>query len=175
MCVRVLQQEGIATPQGMFGSCHDGEVAAAGRSAHILHTDAGTSWSEVLMSPDGAGSSDRNKLAEAEAKNRRLVIELAQRQRDIDKHPQEIRELQTAKHREKTCGFASIKTAIGRATMGFAFRTVAGWAAMGFAAWFIWTMFRGPQTMQESRSFAADPWQPPSDPRPGGLTACTRG
>ena len=148
-----LDRDKLVKMLGMLGSRHDGEVAAAGRSAHTLLKDAGTTWSEVLTSADGAGPSDRNKLAEAEAKNRHLVIELAQRQLDIDiliaKHQQEIRELQGAKHREKTRGFASIKTAIGWATMGFALRTVAGWAAMGFAAWFIGTMIWGTQRAQE--------------------------
>jgi hypothetical protein len=150
-----LDRDKLAKMLGMLGSRHDGEVAAAGRSACTLLEDAGTTWSEVLTSPDGAGPSDRDKLAEAEAENRRLVIELTQRQLDIDnliaEHQQEIRELQRGKHREKTRGFASIKTAIGWATMGFALRTVAGWAAMGFAAWFIWTMIWGTQTTQEIR------------------------
>ncbi len=148
-----LDRDKLVKMLGMLGSCHDGEVAAAGRSAHTLLKDAGTTWSEVLTPPDGASPSDRNKLAEAEAENRRLVIELAQRQLDIDnliaEHQQEIRELQGAKHREKTRGLASIKTAIGWATMGFALRTVAGWAAMGFAAWFIGTMIWATQRTQE--------------------------
>jgi hypothetical protein len=148
-----LDRDKLAKMLGMLGSRHDGEVAAAGRSARTLLEDAGTTWSEVLTSPDGAGPSERNKLAEAEAENRRLIVELAQRQLDIDnliaKHQQEIRELQGAKHREKTRGFASMKTAIGWATMGFALRTVAGWAAMGFAAWFIGTMIWGTQRTQE--------------------------
>jgi hypothetical protein len=148
-----LDRDKIVKMLGMLGSRHDGEVAAAGRSAHALLMDAGTTWSEVLKSPDGAGASDRNKLAEAQGENRRLVIELAQRQLDIDnliaKHQQETRELQGAKHREKTRRFASIKTAFGWATMGFTLRTVAGWAAMGFAAWFIATMIWGTQRTQE--------------------------
>jgi hypothetical protein len=161
-----LDRDKLAKMLGMLGSRHDGEVAAAGRSARTLLEDAGTTWSEVLTSPDGAGPSERNKLAEAEAENRRLIVELAQRQLDIDnliaKHQQEIRELQGAKHREKTRGFASMKTAIGWATMGFALRTVAGWAALGFAlrtvagwaalgfaAWFIGTMIWGTQRTQE--------------------------
>jgi hypothetical protein len=146
-----LDRDKLAKMLGMLGSRHDGEVAAAGRSARTLLEDA--TWSEVLTSPDGAGASERNKLAEAEAENRRLIVELAQRQLDIDnliaKHQQEIRELQGAKHREKTRGFASMKTAIGWATMGFALRTVAGWAALGFAAWFIGTMIWGTQRTQE--------------------------
>ena len=103
-----LDRDKLVKMLGMLGSCHDGEVAAAGRSAHTLLKDAGTTWSEVLTPPDGASPSDRNKLAEAEAENRRLVIELAQRQLDIDnliaEHQQEIRELQGAKHRKKLAG-----------------------------------------------------------------------
>jgi hypothetical protein len=148
-----LDRDRLAKTLGMLGSRHDGEVAAAGRAAHILVRDAGVTWTQVLSPTDGAVSFDRDKLAEAEAENRRLVIEIAQRQLDIDnliaKHQQEIRELQGAKHREKTRGFASMKTAIGWATMGFALRTVAGWAAMGFAAWFIGTMIWGTQRTQE--------------------------
>src|SRR4029077_1648909 len=67
----------------------------------------------------------------------------------IAEHQREIRELQGPKHRVKTRGFASIKTAIGWATMGFALRTVAGWSAMGFAAWFLATMIWGSQRTQE--------------------------
>jgi hypothetical protein len=85
---------------------------------------------------------DRNKLAAAEAENRRLVTELAQRQLDIDdlvaRHQQEIRELQGAKRREKTRGFASIKTVIG-------------WAAMGLTVWFMATMIWGAHGTQEIR------------------------
>ena len=100
-----LDRDKLVKMLGMLGSCHDGEVAAAGRSAHTLLKDAGTTWSEVLTPPDGASPSDRNKLAEAEAENRRLVIELAQRQLDIDnliaEHQQEIRELQGAQEPRK--------------------------------------------------------------------------
>ena len=136
----VLDRDKLARMLGMLGSRHDGEVAAAGRSAHTLLKDAGTTWTEMLAPPDGADPFARNKLAEAEAENRRLVIELAHRQLDIDnligKHRQEIRELQGAMHREKTRGFASIKTVIG-------------WAAMGLAVWFIGAMIWGAQRTPE--------------------------
>jgi hypothetical protein len=138
----------------MLGSRHDGEVATAGRSAHTLLKDAGTTWTEVLTRPPGgADPLYQNKLAETEAENRRLVIELAQRQLDIDnliaKHQQEIRELQGAKHREKTRGFASIKTVIGWAAMGFALRSVISWVAVGLAVWFIGAMIWGAQMTQQ--------------------------
>src|SRR5271166_1602608 len=148
-----LDRDKLAKMLGMLGSRHDGEVTAAGRSAHTLLKDAGTTWTEVLTPPDGADPFDRNKLTEAEAENRRLVIELAQRQLDIDnlvaRHQQEIRELQGAKHREKTRGFASINTVIGWAAMGLAVKTVIGWTAMGLAVWFIGTMIWGAQGTQE--------------------------
>ena len=79
-----LDRDKLAKMLGMLGSRHDGEVAAAGRSAHTLLSDARTTWTEVLTPPDGAEPFDRYKLAEAEAENRRLVVELAQRQLEID-------------------------------------------------------------------------------------------
>jgi len=120
-----LDRDKLAKVLAMLGSRRDGEVVAAGRSAHILLKDAGVTWTEVLTPPDGADAFDRDKLAEAEAENRRLFIEPAQRRLDIDnliaKHQQEIRKLQRRKQ------FASIKTLIG-------------WAAMGLAVWFIGPM-----------------------------------
>jgi hypothetical protein len=145
-----LDRDKLAKMLGMLGSRHDGEVAAAGRSAHILVRDAGVSWTQVLSPADGAISFDRDKLAEAEAENRRLVIELAQRRLDIDsliaKHRREIRELQGAKRREKTRElrgrqhFASIKTVIG-------------WAAVGLAVCFIGAMIWSAQKTQEIQVF----------------------
>jgi hypothetical protein len=63
-----LDRDKLVKMLGMLGSRHDGEVAAAGRSAHTLLTDAGTTWNEVLLSPDGTGPPDRNKLAEASSR-----------------------------------------------------------------------------------------------------------
>ena len=153
MQMPALDRDKLAKMLGMLGSRHDGEVAAAGRSAHILLKDARTTWTEVLTQPDGAEPSDRYKLGEAEAENRRLVIELAQRQLEIDTlkagHPQEIRELHGAKHRGKISGFAPIKTLIRWYAMGVAAKTVIGWAAMGLAAWFIGAMIWGGPKTQE--------------------------
>jgi hypothetical protein len=167
-----LDRGKLAKMLGMLGSRHDGEVASAGRSAHTLINDAGITWTEVLTAPDGADPVDRNTLAEAEAENRRLVIELAQRQLDIynliAKHQQEIRELQGAKPRDNTRGSASIKTMIG-------------WAAMGLAVWLIGAMIGGAQRTQEVQvlrggSLAAplgtEAWQlnnPPSEIDPSSL------
>jgi hypothetical protein len=148
-----LDRDKLVKMLGMLGSRHDGEVAAAGRSAHTLLRDARTTWTEVLTPPDEAEACDRYKLAEAEAENRRLVVELAQRQLEIDnliaKHQQEIRELHGANHREKTSGFASIKTLIGWAAMGVAAKTVIGWAATGLAVWSIGAMIWGAPRTQE--------------------------
>jgi hypothetical protein len=161
-----LDRDKLAKMLGMLGSRHDGEVTAAGRSAHTLLKEAGTTWTEVLTPPDGADPFDRNKLTEAETENRRLVIELAQRQLDTDnlvaRHQQAIRELQGAKHREKTRGFASIKTVIG-------------WTAIGLAVWFIGTMIWGAQGTQEIqvlRGGSLSPLLP--EPRSGSLTARPR-
>ena len=115
-----LDRDKLAKVLAMLGSRHDGEVVAAGRSAHILLKGAGVTWTEVLTPPDPADPFDRDKLVEAEAENRRLVIELAQRRL-------EIRKLQ------RRTQFASIKTLIG-------------WAVMGLAVWFmgpmIWSVQR---------------------------------
>ena len=145
-----LDRDRLAKTLGMLGSRHDGEVAAAGRAAHILVRDAGVTWTQVLSPADGAVSFDRDKLAEAEAENRRLVIEIAQRQLDIDnliaKHRWEIRALQGAKHREKTRElqgrgrFASIKNVIG-------------WAAVGLAVCFIGAMIWSAQGTKETQVF----------------------
>src|ERR1700739_1367050 len=128
MQMPALDRDKLAKLLGMLGSRHDGEVAAAGRSAHILVRDAGVSWTEVLSPVAGAVSFDRKKLAEAEAENRRLLIEIAQRRLDIDnlnaEHQSEIRELQRAQPREKTRElqgrerFASKKNVIGWAAVG---------------------------------------------------------
>jgi len=132
----VLDRDKLAKVLAMLGSHHDGEVAAAGRSAHILLTDAGVTWTEVLTPPDGADPFDRDKLAKAEAENWRLVIELAQRRLGIDnliaKLQQEIRKLQRRKP------FASIKTLIG-------------WAAMGLAVSFIGPMIWSVQSTHETQ------------------------
>jgi hypothetical protein len=64
MQMPALDRDKLAKMLGMLGSRHDGEVAAAGRSAHILLKDARTTWTEVLTQPDGAEPSDRYKLGE---------------------------------------------------------------------------------------------------------------
>jgi hypothetical protein len=125
-----LDRDKLAKVLGMLGSRHDGEVVTAGRSAHILLKDAGVTWTEVLAPPDGADRFDRHKLSEAEAVNRRLLIELAQMRFDIDnliaEHQQQIRKLQGAKHRGKTRElqgreqFSWIKTVIWCAAIGLA-------------------------------------------------------
>jgi hypothetical protein len=74
-----VDRDKLAKMLGMLGSRRDGEMAAAGRSAHTLLMDARTTWTEVLTPPDGAEACDRYKLAEAEAENRRLVVALAQK------------------------------------------------------------------------------------------------
>ena len=148
-----LDRGKLAKMLAMLGSRHDGEVAAAGRSAHTLVKDAGITWTEVLTAPDGADLVDRNTLAEPEAENRRLVIELAQRQLEIDNlkagHHQEIRELHGAKHRGKISGFAPIKTLIRWYAMGVAAKTVIGWVATGLAVWSISAMIWGAPKTQE--------------------------
>src|SRR5271166_5064333 len=131
-----LDRDKLAKVLAMLGSRHDGEVVAAGRSAHSLLKDAGVTWTEVLTPPDGADSFGRDKLAEAEAQNRHLGIELTQRRLDIDnliaKHQQEIRKVQRPKQ------FASIKTLIG-------------WAAIGLAVWFIVPMIWSVQSTHETQ------------------------
>jgi hypothetical protein len=49
-----LDRDKLAKMLGMLGSRHNGEVVAAGRSAHTLLKDAGTTWTDVLTPPDGA-------------------------------------------------------------------------------------------------------------------------
>lgn len=149
-----LDRDKLAKMLGMLGSRHDGEVTAAGRSAHILLKDAGATWTEVLAPPDGANPFGHDKLAEAEAENRRLIIELAQRRLDIDnlitKHQQEIRELQGAKHRVKT------RELQGREQFA-SITTVIGWAAIGVAVWFIGAMIWSAQRTQEIQVFRGTP------------------
>jgi len=52
-----LDRDKLAKVLAMLGSRHDGEVVAAGRSAHSLLKDAGVTWTEVLTPPDGAARS----------------------------------------------------------------------------------------------------------------------
>ena len=104
----------------------------------------------MLTPPDGADPFDRNKLAEAEAENRRLVIEIAQRRRDIDnliaKHQWEIRESQRAKPREKTREL--------RARKQFpSIKNVVGWAAVGLVVCLIGAMIWSAQRPQETQVF----------------------
>ena len=43
--------EKIAKVLGMLGSSHDGEVIAAGRRAHLMVSNAGSTWAELLGAP----------------------------------------------------------------------------------------------------------------------------
>ncbi len=145
-----LDRDKLAKMLGMLGSCHDGEVAAAGRSAHSLVRDSGVTWTEVLSAADRAVSIDRDKLAEAEAENRRLVVEIAQMRLDIDdlivRHQRDIRELRRAERREKTRKLQRRKQ--------FAWiRNVIGWAAVGLAMCFLGAMLWSAQWTQETEVF----------------------
>jgi len=48
MMSAILDRDKLAKVLGVLGSAHAGEIAAAGRTAHLLIREAGTTWQEVL-------------------------------------------------------------------------------------------------------------------------------